>query len=35
MKFYCYEKISGMKSGLYVVRAVKDGKTQQRKLIKK
>lgn len=24
-----------MKSGLYVVRAVKDGKTQQRKLIKK
>ncbi|MBR1655397.1 MAG: T9SS type A sorting domain-containing protein [Prevotella sp.] len=27
--------MSGMKSGLYVVRAVKDGKTQQRKLIKK
>lgn len=27
--------MSGMKAGLYVVRAVKDGKTQQRKLIKK
>ncbi len=27
--------MSGMKSGLYVVRAVKDGKTQQRKMIKK
>ncbi|QYR11707.1 hypothetical protein [Prevotella sp. Rep29] len=24
-----------MKSGLYIVRAVKDGKTRQRKLIKK